>query len=424
MKYLASFKFLCLLAACSLISAACSDVIESKSFPQEYSLTSEHISLGPSFIPYSPSAMELKSGFLIFNTFLYVQIYSVPDLSVTCTLGDRDRSDLQTPQILRSSSPYLYIMDVNNKNEVRKYSIDSLGQPILLQTGFAGVNTAMNRPYILHDSLIVYDEFVPEASLKIYNLHTNTEILTLPYGTTSINDRFFDKNMGGLYANDFCMAFAYKYQDRVDFYDWQFNLIRSVNNQKSEPEINIRNDIFAPRPNNINYYGFSFMGRNYFYTLYRGVTNKVFRSDSLPILGGLDHIYGITRDVLEVYDMDGQPVCRFRFNDVAPEVFVVDEEQNILYGYRQAFPATLLAYHLQGLSKNGQQYPKSTKPVFSSLPFSSRPDTPEEPAYFETASTHRDEAPTYWIHRFLDRSGYRPAVSAGNFGLTELSRQE
>jgi len=362
--------------------------------------------------------MELKNGFVIFSYSYMIQIFSVSDPSFSHTLGSRDIPVFKTPQILRSSSPYLYVMDVNNRNEVRKYSIDSLGQPILLQTGFAGVNTAMNRPYILRDSLIVYDEFAPEASLKIHNLHTNTEILTLPYGANSFGNPFYDKNIGGLYANDFCMAFAHKYQDRIDFYDWQFNLIRSVNHQKSEPVINTWTD--GTPPDNTTYYGSSFMGRNYFYTLYRGVTNKVFRSDSLPIWGGLSHIYGITRDVLEVYDMNGQPVCRFRFNDVAPEVFVVDEEQSILYGYRQAYTATLLVYHLQGLPKNGKPYPKSPGAFVSPLP-SLEPDTLKEAVYFRTIGTRRDVAPDYFI-RFSDRDDYRRATEARI--LTEPSIQK
>lgn len=421
MKYLAQFNLLCLLIVGLLISTSCRDVQEAKFLPLKYTLTSERIPLD-FFESFQPYVMELKNGFLIFNYFDVVQIYSASDYSFACNLSSRRTQPIfQTAQILRSSLPYLYIIDVNNKNEITKYSIDSLGQPTLLQTSYTGINIAMNRPYIVNDSLIIYDEFVPEAALKILDLHTNKEVQALPYGTTSIDERFYDKNMGGMYVNDSCIAFAYKYQDRIDFYDWTFNLKHSVNHQKSEAVINIPVDVYD-RPENTIYYGSSYMGRNYFYTLYRGVTNKVFRSDSLLVLGSPGvYIHGIIRDVLEVYDLEGQPICRFSFNDVAPEVFVVDEEHNILYGYRQVYSETLLVYSLQGLPKNNMKRPEYQRPLYSSLPFI-KPDTSKIISYFEAAGTSEGVAPVYWIKRFLDAGGYRSVTNAGNFGLTELSK--
>jgi len=288
-------------------------------------------------------------------------------------------------------------MDVDNKNEIRKYMIDSIGYPVLLQTGFAGVNTAMNRPYILNDSLIVYDEFVPEASLKIYNMHTHKEERVLQYGATSLDDRFFDKKMGGLYANDSCMAFAYKYQDRIDFYDWQFNLIRSVNHQLSDPVIHKEKENYLK---NIHYYGYSYMGRNYFYTLYRGISNSIFYSDSLAYYLDLLYDYGLTRDVLEVYDLNGEPVCRFRFNDVAPAVFVVDEEQNILMGHRVAYTDSLLLYHLQGLPKNRKKYTEKVHVALSFFPDIAPPEDPVEIIRFRSIGNMIGlmDKPRYWVY--------------------------
>ena len=346
--------------------------------------------------------MELINGYLILcmNDFS-INVYSATDYTFTSSFGERGHSDaFGLPQFLKSSSPYLYLIDVNNKNEIRKYQIDSSGYVSLLQTCFAGINGSMNRPYIVGDSLIVYDEFIPEASIKIHNLRTNAVELSLPYSTTSLDKRFLDKNMGGLYANDTCIAFVYKYQDRIDFYNWQFNLVHSVNQQKSEPKI------YPPKPfsnvlpkDNVLYYGSSYMGQNYFYTLYRGVSFRVFRSDSIMINKQLDsYIYGLTRDVLEVYDYNGQPVCRFHFDDVSPAVFVVDEDQNRLIGYREVYRDSILVYQLQGLPKNRKNYSKQTKPtLISSLPFITKPENPEEVVCFKGLSMPYDVAPTFLV---------------------------
>ena len=380
---------LSLLLCAYLLSPADKRDVSQKSFPQEYRLTSVRL---PLFSRTYPIEMELKNGFLIFCLGNSLHIYSATDYSFVQKVQKTESSS--SFQIMRSSSTYLYVMDVNHKNKIFKYRFDPLGHPTVFQSGFTGVANSMNRPFIVRDSLILYDEFIPEASLKVHNLYTNKQVRALPYGTTSLNDRFFDKNMGGLYANDTHIAFVYKYQDRIDFFDWQFNLKRSVNHQLSPPVIDRQN-----RLANICYYGHSYMGQNYFYTLYRGVSNKVFRTDSLSLRlpnGITIYTYGLTRDVLEVYDMDGLPVARFYFNDIAPEVFVIDEEQNKLLGYRAAYRDSLLLYQLKGLPKNGKKYPEQ-RLSSSSLPATKEPEDQQSTVQFRGFSSDRDISPTYLV---------------------------
>ena len=379
---------LCLLTLSTLLLAACTQASEQKVFPQEYRLTGERVP----HIPAYSSLSEIKNGILISISYVGIQTYSAIDYSSLHSLIGQ--SDSRIFQTIHSSSPYhIYVMEVDNKNMIRKYEIDSLGLPRLLQTGFIGVDISMHCPYILRDSLIVYDEFVPEAAIKIHNLRTNMEERSLHYGTTSLNDRFFDKNMGGLYSNDSCIVFAYKYQDRIDFYDWQLNLKRSINNQKSAPVIDTTCVPFPPE--DIYYYGNSYMGRNYFYTLYRGVSNKVFRSDSLLIDKNNNiYLYGLTCDVLEVYELNGEPVCRFHFDDIAPGPFIVDEEQNRLFSTRGG--GNPLVYQLQGLPKNGKKYPEY-KYIASSLPSTPEPQIFERINSFRRILYEPDVSPSYLV---------------------------
>lgn len=55
--------------------------------------------------------------------------------------------------------------------------------------------------------------------------------------------------------------------------------------------------------------------------------------------------------VLEVFDLDGNPVIRYHMDGIAPSNFVVDEETFILYGLHYNFTPEdhLLVYRLKGL---------------------------------------------------------------------------
>ena len=390
------------LLLCILCTVNCSHVLEQKIFPQEYHLSSVRYPLAEPQI----RDMDIKNGFLILNmNSSTIIIYSTTDYSYISYFGGRRTDRSAFNQFLKSSSPFLYIMNVNNKNEIKKYEIDSLGTPVIFQTSFTGISNAMNRPYIVNDSLILYDEFIPEASIKIHNLYTNSKERALSYGTTSLEDRFVDKNMGGLYANDSCIAFVYKYQDRIDFHDWEFNLKQSVNHQISDPVIIQPTWTNNRPPKNILYYGKAYMGQNYFYALYRGVSHKDFHRDSLPNVSGFGYTYGIKHDVLEVYELDGQPVCRFRFDDVSPSVFVVDEAQNRLLGYREVYSDSLLVYQMQGLPKNGKKTKPVTQSYLSSLPTTPEPERPK--AYIDAGVSGRpDVAPIYFV--YMEQLGYYP----------------
>ena len=124
--------------------------------------------------------------------------------------------------------------------------------------------------------------------------------------------------------------------------------------------------------------------------------------------------YGVTRDVLEVYDLNGQPVCRFHFNDVSPSVFAVDEEQNRLLGYRDVYPDSLLVYQLQGLSKNGKKYPYPERSYRdSSLPATPEPENPK--AFVQDVIVYggTDVSPLYFV--YLEGMGiYVPAIGKTN----------
>ncbi|MFR6381803.1 MAG: hypothetical protein ACLUOS_06090 [Odoribacter splanchnicus] len=47
-------------------------------------------------------------------------------------------------------------------------------------------------------------------------------------------------------------------------------------------------------------------------------------------------------DILESFDYDGNPVIKYKFNDLSPDIFYVDDEAAVLYGYKSAYPDLML----------------------------------------------------------------------------------
>jgi hypothetical protein len=87
-------------------------------------------------------------------------------------------------------------------------------------------------------------------------------------------------------------------------------------------------------------YTYSYIGKRYLYALFRGAPQKEYK----------DLSYRGT--VLEVFDLDGNPVVKYHLDGLAPNFFVVDEATFTLYGGRNDGEPVdhLLVYQLKGLS--------------------------------------------------------------------------
>ena len=78
------------------------------------------------------------------------------------------------------------------------------------------------------------------------------------------------------------------------------------------------------------YYVSAFAGRKYFYALFKGERNAEGKNPS---------------NTIEVYDYDGNPVVRYRF-DMPPLFFYPDEKNNCIYATHPSCMDTLLRYDL------------------------------------------------------------------------------
>lgn len=149
-------------------------------------------------------------------------------------------------------------------------------------------------------------------------------------------DYYADPDMKRVYVNDSRIVFCYGYKKQIDFMDFKYNLINKVKFKFANPA-----HIDSKNQGDLNLsYLCSYLGKHYFYTLFWGVSSNEYKPGSSRVT------------YLEVYDLDGNPVVRYRLKGKFPVYFAVDEETFTLYG-----PETyddpedhLLVYELKGLS--------------------------------------------------------------------------
>jgi len=118
--------------------------------------------------------------------------------------------------------------------------------------------------------------------------------------------------------------------------DIDLNLIKSVKFKFTKPStINVQNQEIVKAS-----YAYSYFGKRYLYALFFGTSWKEQRETSFR------------NTFLEVFDLDGNPVVRYRLDGMGPAYFAVDEETFTLYGAGEDCEPEdyLIVYKLKGLS--------------------------------------------------------------------------
>ncbi len=188
------------------------------------------------------------------------------------------------------------------------------------------------------DSQVVLDlvSRVIPPNEYLFNLTDELPKKNLNYRNPAIVDYMIDPDKADVYANENRVVLCYGYKKQIDFMDIEFNLIKRVKFRYKYPS-NLANS--KPGEDKISYVS-SYLGKKYFYASFLGKSwNEHY-----------DHnFYGT---FLEVFDLDGNPVIRYRFDGLRPVYFAVDEETFTLYGPGdEGEPEDyLLVYKLKGLS--------------------------------------------------------------------------
>lgn len=286
-----------------------------------------------------PMRIDVKHPFLILQNTSKMNdsIFHIYDLTTSrlkYVFGVRGEgpNEFVLPWMLRSSFTDLLIED---KNSFYRYSIGKDGIPISKDTIKPLYTNNLSEASFINDSLFVVDAQYTGPYVHQCSIKDEMPKKSWKYRNPDIMDYFIDPNRGELYASDRRIVFCYKYRKQIDFMDTQFNLIKSVKYDYTEPT----NIAEKPGEDKISYTD-AYLGKRYLYAMFMGVTENEHRANSW------------CGAHLEVYDLNGNPVKRFILKGKRPIYFAVDEETSTLYGViPDGNPEdNLLVYKLKGLS--------------------------------------------------------------------------
>jgi hypothetical protein len=186
-----------------------------------------------------------------------------------------------------------------------------------------------NQLHIIQDSIFIYSAIPSDFSIKKYDLKSNREVDEISFNLESHNQPFFSSNYGYVAANRSFIIYAYHYKKQIDIYD----AVSMKLKKQIIDEYHYETPVFDDNDNNVQQYINIVAGNKYFYALYRGGSRKNSTVNS---------------DVLEVFDYNGNPVSKYTFN-ICPQIFIIDENNHILYGYSSHFENHLLKCSLDPL---------------------------------------------------------------------------
>jgi len=290
-----------------------------------------------------PFFFDIKHPFLILknrdsrrDSIFHVYDLNNYDLKSVFGRMGRGPGEFIYPSLLASQLPDVVITDMQNDFLTYFFGIDEDGQLILKGTKQPTYIEGLSSAAIINDSLFVRDDMFRSPTLQMLSFSDERPRRTWQYGNPSINNRWIDPDHGDVYANKERIVFCYQFKKQIDFLDTDLNHIRRVRFKHDSPGVITEDNQSEIKRN----YVAGYLGKRYLYAMFRGASWDEYLSD--PDFRG---------SVLEVFDLDGNPVIRYHFDGLAPSHFVVDEETFTLYGFHQNFGPEdhLLVYRLKGL---------------------------------------------------------------------------
>ena len=287
-------------------------------FPREETLTQELMPLQG--VTY-PVRVEVKHPFLIVQNMKRADslfhIYDLTNYELKSVFGvmGQGPNEYVAPWLFHTQLPDILIGDVD-KNFVYRFGINEEGLPVFrdaIQLGYLDYGVA--DAAFINDSLYVMDAKHIAPSLYLLTLQDELPKKTRQYRNPDlINYNYYaDPDIGKAYANESRIALCYEYKKQIDFMDTDLNLIKRVKFDFAHPA-----NIDGPDVKVSYVYGY--FGKRYLYALFFGTSWNEHRANSLR------------GTFLEVFDLDGNPVVRYRLDGLRPVYFAVDEETFTLYG--------------------------------------------------------------------------------------------
>lgn len=297
-------------------------------FPAEKSLTAIKVPVNEVF---SADFITKKGDYLFVisagsDTTIYM--YTLPDLKFMKNFGVKGKGpdEFQLPMFVESSKEDLILWGFSKLNLVRRFAIDSTANIVKEEDYYLKKYETFNQMHLIRDSIFIYSLVPTNYVIREYDLKNQEYLGKIDIAPDRDNDNpSLYSNRGVMTANDSSIVYVYNFKRQIDIYDSETLSLKKT----------LAGDYTYRKPTerfdeNVKYYLDVVPGKKYFYALYRGDSEK-----NVP-----ENI-----DVVEVFTYDGTPVVKYRF-DISPDLYYVDEENGIMYGYVYRYPDVLFKYIL------------------------------------------------------------------------------
>ena len=272
---------------------------------------------------FSVDFMTKANNFLFISSSLtdtLIYQYSLPSISNIANFGIKGQGpdDIQVfPMFCSSHDNFLYIWGYTPLT-IRKFKLADSGEIQLQREYKLKTYEPFNNMHIINDSIFVY-YLSNNLTIKKYNLNNGEYLDEINMKKDDHKESYFYSNRGLIAASDSFLVYSYLFKKQIDIYD--------INSFKLKTTIVGNYKYVKPEIGNFNtrqYYKNIVAGKKYFYALAKND----------------DQSYTI-----EVYDYTGKPIITYKF-DISPFLFVVDEDNNMLYGYDQDYQDYILKYQM------------------------------------------------------------------------------
>lgn len=295
-------------------------------FPIEESLFAEKVKVDEVF---SLSKMMYKENYIFVtdvraNENMIYQ-YSLPDFKCVYKGGTKGQSEDEFqvfPIFCHTLTDKVYIWGYT-RFSMKSFGLDKLGQLTFEKEYELPISgDVYNNMHVIRDSILVIQE-MSQLALKTINLNNQQDIGVKKMKKDEHGESFFSENAGYMVANDSLIIYAYFFKNHIDFY--------SVDDMKLKKRLvgdNVAPYIVLHDLERTVYRHWGLLaGKKYFYV-------------RCPSRWGAKEGCGI-----EVFDYSGHSIAKYEL-DFMVTSFVVDEENEIIYGYNSdVYEDGFLKYH-------------------------------------------------------------------------------
>ncbi|GHT65360.1 hypothetical protein AGMMS50239_24950 [Bacteroidia bacterium] len=305
-------------------------------FPEEYSLKHKKIFVDEIF---QPDKLAIVSDYLFLTCSVCDSMifqFSLPDFKIIHKFGHKGQGpgEFLHPYIFSDNPNRLTIWGFSDLKKIRQYYICRDNNIIDIKHDNKIILTNPNKEFVMseyqgynqihliRDSFLVFSAIPTKFLLGKINLYDQMQVNEYNLKLNpDVKEVFFQDNMGVLSASDEGIAFLYKYKNKIDFFDTNFNLITSTNSDAKKLAVSTDPSL-SSFAENINCYNGYYSGHKYLYALYFGYS---FEDSKKPEY----------KPCVEKYDWKGKKIAKYNL-DVRINLFAVNEDTNKLYGYNSS----------------------------------------------------------------------------------------